>query len=90
MPFFIAYPVAESKRSIAATESSSPHSRDNAITLPMIPGVEGIVVVVVSAVVKVVVAGTEVVGIVVIKAVVATVVSGHGPQGPPQSTPVSL
>lgn len=55
----------------------------------MIPGVEGIVVVVAIAVVKVVVAGTEVVSIVVIKDVVTTVVSGHGPQGPPQSIPVS-
>lgn len=57
----------------------------------MIPGVEGIVVVVGSAVAdNVVVVGTDVVGMVVIKDAVAIVVSGHGPQGPPQSIPVSL
>ena len=54
----------------------------------MIPGADGIVVVV-MAVTGVVVVGTDVVDIVVLKDVVATTVSGHGPHGPPQSIPAS-
>jgi len=91
--FFSAYPVTERiSNRIPAIETSPALSMVNAIALPTIPGV-GTVVVVTTVVVAMLVVTevvTEVVGTVVCIDVVTVVVSGHGPQGPPQSTPVSL